>query len=60
MIEIKTHFNDWKETDEKTALEYAKFLYNSITTKINKIDYINNERIKGIRFTEKDLIRKEN
>lgn len=58
MIQVKTHFYNWKEVDYNTALEYARYLYESITTKSGKekVDYINNNKLRGISFTEEQLV----
>ena len=57
MIMIKPAFSNWKEVDEKTALEFATHLYKGMKCS-NIIEYINTEKLKGISFTEKELVKK--
>ncbi len=58
MIQIKSYFNGWVQSDKQTALNYAKQLFKSITTyKTEKelISYINNHKLKNITFTLYEL-----
>lgn len=53
-IYIKGIFTDWKETTPKQARKYIKFIFENITTMKTdkKIKYINEKRLKGIKYEE--------
>jgi hypothetical protein len=57
MIKIKPLVGDWKESNEEEALKYARQSYNSITTMSGQklVDYINENKVQGIKFSEDEL-----
>ena len=54
MIEIKSLFTDWHETDRETAKKYVAFLMKNIVNmrEDKREEYINNNRIRGIKVEE--------
>lgn len=54
MIELKTHFSDWREVDRATALRYCALLYNGITGRGRLAK--TNAHVRGITFTGKELV----
>ncbi len=57
-IQVKAIFSGWVEVTREEAIEFARQLYSSITTMEGQklIDYINTEKLKGVKVTRKDLI----
>lgn len=62
MIEIKTLFDGWIPATKEKALDYARFLYKSVMTMTGDelVKYINNNKIRGISFTRKELEERKN
>jgi hypothetical protein len=56
MIQIKSIITGWHNSNAEEALLYAKHLFKAITTMEGQklVDYINNNRLKGIKFTLED------
>jgi hypothetical protein len=57
MAKIKPLIGDWKDVSEDEALNYARNAYRTITTMSGQelVDYINKEKVQGIKFTEDEL-----
>lgn len=57
MIEIKTLFNGWIPATREKAFNYAKTLYKNVATMTGDelVEYINNNKIRGISFTREEL-----
>ena len=57
MVQIKPLIGDWKDSTEEEALNYARQAYKGITTMSGKelVDYINEHKVQGVKFTEEEL-----
>lgn len=60
MIQVKAPVTGWHKADRETALKIAKFYYNRIACVQDKIGYINTHKLRGISFTENDVVTKPN
>lgn len=59
MIQIKAIFSDWKEVTKKEALDFARYSFKNITTmQDEEVDYINENKLRGITFTKKEMMGK--
>lgn len=50
-IYIKSLFSGWREATREQAEQFAKNMWNSITTSINREEYINS-RLRGTTYAE--------